>query len=500
MNRLGKNSRLPVFQGIMGLMALVAIASCERKKVSEGPYFGNGFHNGWADQHSVVIWTRLTTVPGLKPEGHPFIPLTEGERGRLRDCGDRDSILMAQIPDTLAPEEMEGACPGAPGEVRLVYYPMLDPDQRVETGWEPVDPSVNFTRQWRLEDLTGNTRYRLEIFARKGPEFRISDTVRGTFITPPGADSVQEVRFCIVSCHDYIRRDDSLGGNRIYPAMLGMVPDFYVHTGNVEYYDMPDPWAMTETLMRFKWDRLFALPFQRQFFTEVTTYFMKNDHDVLCDDAYPGMHYGTVSFERGLKLFDIEQFPSNPTPYKTVRWGADLQIWLMEGRNFRSPDNLPDGPGKTIWGDAQKAWLFRTVNASDATFRLIISPTPILGPGREDDNDTHASEAFSHEGDEVRSFINGYHNIFVCCGDLNWQYVTHLEGTSLWEFGCGPGSDIIAGGWNPQDVRPEHRFLRIGGGYLAGKVTRMDDRALLLFQHCDVEGRVVHEEMFEVRL
>ncbi len=61
--------------------------------------------------------------------------------------------------------------------------------------------------------------------------------------------------------------------------MLKHNPDFFVHTGDVEYYDAPDPWALTEELMRFKWDRLFGLKYQRNLFRKVTSYFMKDDHD-----------------------------------------------------------------------------------------------------------------------------------------------------------------------------------------------------------------------------
>ena len=81
--------------------------------------------------------------------------------------------------------------------------------------------------------------------------------------------------------------------------------DFYVHTGDVEYYDKKNPWAFTEPLMHFKWDRIFALPLQRDFFTKTTSYFMKDDHDVLRDDAYPEMTYGAVSFKRGLEIFKL---------------------------------------------------------------------------------------------------------------------------------------------------------------------------------------------------
>ena len=111
--------------------------------------------------------------------------------------------------------------------------------------------------------------------------------------------------------------------------MAGLQPDFYVHTGDIEYMDKPTPYALTEALMRFKWNRLFSLPFQRDFFARHTSYFMKDDHDVGFDDSYPGRDYGAVSFERGLEIFDTEQFPVHPKHYKTIRWGKDLQIWIV---------------------------------------------------------------------------------------------------------------------------------------------------------------------------
>ncbi len=278
--------------------------------------------------------------------------------------------------------------------------------------------------------------------------------------------------------------------------MLDLSPDFYVHTGDIEYYDKPEPYAMTEELMRFKWDRLFALPLQREFWAQTTTYFMKDDHDALRNDAWPGQWYGTVSWERGLKIFDQEQFPANEKPYKTIRWGKDLQIWITEGRNYRSPNTDPDGPDKTIWGKEQKEWVFRTMEESDATFKILISPDPIIGPDRKKKYDNYSNSNWKYEGDEIRDFINKHDNIFICNGDRHWQYVSHIENTNLWEFSCGAGSDSHAGGWDQEDLRPEHRFLRVAGGFLQGSVSRSRDKVVLTFRHYDVDGKVVHTEEF----
>ena len=386
--------------------------------------------------------------------------------------------------------------PRCPGEVKLTYFPENDADQQIETEWVRVDEDKNFTTQWRLENLSPDTHYFVKIEARAGAATAISDEIEGSFITPPAADQEKDINFCIVTCHDYMRRD-STAGHKIYKAMSKLAPDFYVHTGDIEYYDNAEPFAMTEALMRFKWDRLFALPLQREFWTQTTSYFMKDDHDALYNDAWPGMTYGTVSWERGLEIFDREQFPSNELPYKTVRWGKDLQIWITEGRNYRSVNTDPDGPGKTIWGKEQKEWLFRTMEESDATFKILISPDPIIGPDRENKHDNYSNSNWKYEGDEIREFINQHDNIFICNGDRHWQYVSHIKDTNLWEFSCGAGSDIHAGGWSQEDVRPEHLFLRVKGGFLNGSVSRSNDKAVLTFRHYDVDGRVVHTEEFQ---
>ncbi|HWS00102.1 MAG TPA: alkaline phosphatase D family protein, partial [Prolixibacteraceae bacterium] len=377
------------------------------------------------------------------------------------------------------------------------WYPKDSPGEVEISKWMDVNPEMDFTFQWKLDKLRSGTTYSVKLYARPSGSKLISDSIKGFFQTPPDSGIAKNLRFCVVTCHDYPRRDDPVNGHKIYASMLKLMPDFYVHTGDVEYYDKALPYALTEELMRFKWNRFFALPNQRLFYTEITSYFMKDDHDVLSNDAWPGMSYGTVSFERGLEIFDKEQFPSNEKPYKTIRWGKNLQIWIMEGRNYRSPNDMPDGPGKTIWGEEQKAWLFKTMKESDATFKLLMVSTPVVGPDRKNKMDNYSNEVFKTEGEEVRQFLNQFKNVVIFTGDRHWQYVSHPQGSNLWEFGCGPGSDSHAQGWPPQDVRPEHRFLRVLGGFLKGS-TETDEKGVttLKIHHCDVDGNIVHEELF----
>lgn len=480
------------------IIFLAALQACQppADKPVDGPYFGNGLHNGWADQSSISLWTRLTRQPEGLMTGASFLDLSKEDHKRLRKSTNLDSLHQTQIPAGLSLDDMIGACPGAAGQVQLTYYKKGEPTGKRMLDWTAVDASKDFTLQWKVSDLEAGTEYEVQLLARAGAEAPISDTLIASFQTPPAPSAEKDIRFCVVTCHDFIRRDDPMKGHKIYPAMQALSPDFYVHAGDIEYYDKPLPYAMTEEMMHFKWNRLFALPFQRDFFNQTTTYFMKDDHDVLSDDAFPGMTYGTVSYERGLEIFDQEQFPSNNQPYKTIRWGKDLQIWIVEGRNYRSKNTDPDGAGKTIWGQAQKEWFYETVKASDATFKILMTSTPILGPDRKQKSDNYSNSNFQHEGDEIRAFINEQENFFISNGDRHWQYVTHPEGTNLWEFSAGAGADGHAGGWKQEDVRPEHRFLRVKGGFLSGTVSHENGVPSLRFQHHDIDGKVVHEELF----
>ena len=44
---------------------------------SDGPYFGNGCKNGWADQNSISIWSRLTKKPNANGKGEKFIDISK---------------------------------------------------------------------------------------------------------------------------------------------------------------------------------------------------------------------------------------------------------------------------------------------------------------------------------------------------------------------------------------------------------------------------------------
>ena len=125
---------------------------------------------------------------------------------------------------------------------------------------------------------------------------------------------------------------------------------------------------------------------------------------------------------------------------------------------------------------------------------MLLSPTPIVGPDRGSKNDNHANSGFRHEGDELRRALAAHRNLIVANGDRHWQYFSVDPATGLREFGCGPSSDVHAGGYTPQPGdEAVQKFFRLQGGFLTvATAPGAGDSARLEIRHHAVDGAVIH--------
>ena len=454
--------------------------SCSEMEVPV--YMANGIKIGEVTQNSAIVWTRLTKQPERNTSGNSFA------KNNKKDFNPPFGKL----------EEMEGATPGITGEIRIFYQPISETSERKSVQWKSVKVKSDFTIQFQLTDLLPGTEYSITVEGRAVGSTEANCVVEGSFVTAPSKEDIARVSFSVITGQDYSRRDDPENGHKIYPLMQNLKPSFFVHTGDIEYYDKPLPYALNVELARFKWNRIYSMPFQRNFHNNVSSYFIRDDHETLKNDCWPGQTYGDITWKDGLEIFR-EQVPMGEKTYRTVRWGKDLQIWLVEGRDFRSNNTMPDGPNKTIWGAEQKKWFFETVEKSDATFRILISPTPIVGPDRAMKNDNHANKGFTYEGNELRSFISKQKNIFIICGDRHWQYVSIDEKTGVKEYSCGPTTDAHAGGFSEKYRSVMHKYLNIKGGFLSVIVERKNEKPELTFRHYGTDGKIYNEDIMTVK-
>ena len=456
---------------------------------SQSPYQATGFKVGEVTDATAIVWTRLTRSAQPNPPD-PSRPAGTKKKGRRAEP--RKPVADVNV------AELPEAAPGVPGEVRVGYRPSGSPEWQF-SAWAAVDPDRDFTRQIVLESLRPNARYELRVDSRGAGGGPAGQSLEGEFHTAPVAGDPAPVRFAVSTCQSHATRDCP-EGYKIYTHMLKLKPDFFVHTGDIVYYDYaatPEDWATNIDRARYLWWRTYSLPSVVAFQRHVSSYFMKDDHDTWQNDCWPTMknnRMGQFTFAQGQAVFR-EQVPMGESTYRTRRWGKDLQIWMVEGRDFRSPNNDPDGPEKSIWGKQQKAWFKQTVAASDATFRILISPTALVGPDRPNKHDNHANVNFAHEGNELRQFLSGQKNMVVVNGDRHWQYHSIHPQTKVREYGCGPVSNQHAGGWDPKEFIPEyHRYLNVAGGFLGGTVDRIDGKPTLTFRFYDVDGNVKFED------
>ncbi|MCA9074842.1 MAG: sulfatase-like hydrolase/transferase [Planctomycetaceae bacterium] len=480
-------------------------------------------------------------APSTHPSAKDIAPMTA--MGLMFGEVSPTSVLV-QTRLTRVNHPLHGEVLGRPGVVQFTLTPITDAGADNETAKPSVSELIeatadhDFIARAEFDDLQPGTKYRCE--TRIGvDEASLVAGPTGRFRTLPGPDADAEVRFVVVTGMNYSKfhGDDHFdrkrhvienntelpapyaGADRYlgYPALESILksdPDFFIGTGDNIYYDSPkEPRAQTITEMRQKWHEQFVQPRYVQLFAAVPTFWEIDDHDYRVDDCDNTGEY-VPSSELGKRVM-LEQLPYGPMneetfkSYRTHRVSRDLQIWLTENRIYRSPNLSPDGPEKTIWGNEQKAWLKRTLSESDARFKVLISPTPMIGPDdlRKKDNHTNLG-GFQHERDEFFAWLNdtgiARQGFSLVCGDRHWQYHS-IHPSGIEEFSCGALVDANSRpGRLPGDpkstdpeglIRQPYRQETPSGGYLMVSVhpanqSRPSD---LTFTHYDERGVVLNK-------
>ena len=482
----------------------ILILSIARITVADEAIAGMGIMVGEVTSNSALIQVRLTNSD------------------RLID-GDVTGV-PGSVEFTIEPLETAGLKPGFPASQKYNVAASADRDFISRARAIGLAPGIRYACTTRIS--SSGTK------SRPGPQ--------AEFKTLPGAKRAAEFNFVVVTGMNYakfhgderIDRKQHLIENNTelpkpytgpdkhlgYPALasiLKLEPDFLVGTGDNVYYDTPDdPRAETIPQLRQKWHEQFVQRRYVDLFARVPTYWQVDDHDYRYDDGDNSGDY-EPSPEIGRKIL-LEQLPyapqhaKNPKTYRTHRVSRDLQIWLTENRMLRSPNAMPDGPEKTIWGAEQKRWLKETLAASDATFKLLISPTPMVGPDdlRKTDNHTNIG-GFRHERDEIFAWLKesgvAGQGFYILCGDRHWQYHA-IDPSGIEEFSCGAlvdaNSRLGRKPGDPKGTDPEGLIKHVyyqdprSGGFLQieSNPAHQSDPAKLSFIFHDERGNVLYRD------
>jgi alkaline phosphatase/alkaline phosphatase D len=449
-------------------------------------------------------------------------------------------ILQSRLTTGGAPDPQwpfEVGVAGAPGVARFELSTDPEFGGSFTTDWMTAAPERDFIVKTMVTGLEPGTRYhyRLE-YGRSRDDTELGP--RRSFKTHDGAKVAGDASFVVVTGMNYAPfhvgypGDDRRLGYPALEAIRRLKPDFFVGTGDNVYYDIPSmdeklpeqfrraP-ADTEKMMRIKWQEQLVQPRFVELFAEVPSYWEKDDHDSRyndCDNTSPDT---PPTAELAQRVF-LEQLPiadptePDPKTYRTHRVNSDLQIWLTEGRDHRSPNMMENGPGKTLWGVEQREWLKATLLESDATFKVLISPTPMIGPDDlyapmgtnpgddEYKRDNHSNaRGFQHERDGFFAWLLANdlpaQGFFIVCGDRHWQYHS-ISPEGIEEFSSGALTDTNSRlGRRPGDPEsndPEARIRQpytqdeASGGFLMVRVAPAadDEQATLTFTWYDEHG------------
>jgi len=410
------------------------------------------------------------------------------------------SSAIVQTRLTSVQSNVDGDVAGAGGWVRFEYADNREFGESNFTDWKPALGKFDFIVKSVLRKLEPGKRYYYRVhYGATRKNAAIGD--RCSFRTLPGENGDDSVSFVVVTGMNYSAfhgakrkekgpRPDRKSGYPALQTMIDMDLDFFVGTGDNVYYDGRVFRAAKLVDLRRKWHEQLVQSRFVELFRHLPTYWEKDDHDHRFNDCdregkrEPSSELGIAVFREQMPIVDPDD--SAAKTYRTHRVNRDLQIWLVEGRDYRSRNRMDDGPDKTLWGAEQIAWLKSTLLESDATFKLLISPTPLVGPDDAYKIDNHTNhKGFRYEGREFFAWVKKHdlHNsgFYTICGDRHWQYHSR-DPMGIEEFSCGAIVDENARlGRRPGDPKSTdpaaevHQFYtqkKASGGFLRVTVGR----------------------------
>jgi alkaline phosphatase D len=283
----------------------------------------------------------------------------------------------------------------------------------------------DFTATVQLEGLEPATRYYYRVIFVDSNGNR-SQPHEGEFHTAPQANVAAPVSFLVggdLAGQRYCRAEGE--GFEIFRHMEELSPDFFIANGDMIYADNDCPpegpagwknipgdfpsvsapeieWtnrAQIQDIIWKHWRYNRADPHFQSFLSKVPIYVQWDDHEVINDfgASWPSW---TADVNRegfpnlvaaGLEaLFQYNPMARHPTEprriYRSFRWGADLELFLIDARSYRSFNDLADGSShsKTLLGAEQLEWLKQGLIRSNATWKVVSSDVPLSVPTGSD--------------------------------------------------------------------------------------------------------------------
>ncbi|MDR7523630.1 MAG: alkaline phosphatase D family protein [Armatimonadota bacterium] len=334
------------------------------------------------------------------------------------------------------------------------------------------DAATDYTVKVDLRDLQPGRRYAYRV--------RAGDTIgpAGTFVTPPAPDRPASLSL-VWGADTY----ELFRPFHIFEAARSRTPDLFLFLGDTIYADLAPVRARTLEQYRQKYRTHRDDPSFQSFLASTATWAVWDDHEVAnnFDSTHRRLAIGLQAF---IEAWPIRTSPADPRRlYRSVRWGRSAEIFILDTRQYRSPNPSPDGPDKTMLGRAQKQWLLDGLVRSTATVKIIASSVPLRYHSRD------SWEGYTTERDEILRFLHDrrIQPVLFLTADVHYAaWIRHPEGPY----------EAIAGPLGAFPARAAHAAGRPGvlwaetGRNNYGWLRLVDNRIMLEWR--DDQDRLMH--------
>ena len=381
---------------------------------------------------------------------------------------------------------------------------------------------TDYTLGIPLEGLLPATSYRYHVMIGKGDAKRHIEeklAAEGEFSTLPGPSTTVSVTFAWSG--DLGGQNRCRQGPRGYPifdVMRRQGLDFFLFLGDLIYSDNActappnEPGAdfvataLPEYRLRHRYQR--GADSLQRFLDTVPVYVMWDDHEVLNNFAGPYEDRMPAGRQALQEYWPIASPRDDPRRlYRSLRYGKDLELFILDTRQYRSRNADLDGPAKTMLGAAQLKWLLDGLTLSTATWKVIATSVPLSipkgGGAAVPGNDGWAGgpdgTGFERERQVLVDAIvnNKLKNVVFIAGDVHWvqanAYDPNKDGAiDFHEFVVGPLSAYTARPTIPREGLHPTTLINEGGYSNFGivhvthssfEVTVVDDAGKPRFSH-----------------
>ena len=426
-----------------------------------------------------------------------------------------------------APQVSDGVASGDVTRSEAVLWSRSDRAARMCVEWSdsaaftqvrrrvgPVTgPSTDFTAKILLRDLPSGQRihYRIGFEDSHG---HMGYKVAGSLLTAPATPKTS-IRFAWSgdTCGQGWGIDADRGGLRTYDALLRQEPDFFIHSGDTIYADVPIPPRLTlpngtfwknrvtqekskpaESLNEFRGNHRYNLldANVQRFNAQVPVFAQWDDHEVM-NNWYPGQRLSAESGYTARQVdllaarsrqafFEYQPIRDSPSRliHRRIRRGPLCDLFFLDLRSFRGPNSGNRqpiaGPDSAFLGASQLAWIKEELVASTAVWKFVCSDMP-LGL-RVQDGLSRFEACANGDGPplgrelEIANLLrhlkgHGVRNVVWLTADVHYA-ASHFyspvkaqftEFDGFWEFVSGP---LHAGTFGPSTLDntfgPEVRF------------------------------------------